>query len=433
MHRLLGQSEHFLWLLSQSTPMNIVLCASVKGTLTINQLRKALKQVQYRHPLLSVKITTDDKNQPLFTEEDVPDIPLRVIDWQEERWCQEVEEELFYPIPWNTGPLVRVTFLHSTEVCQLIVTIDHCISDGLSGAYLVRDILHAASQPDTQTQRLPKQPPWEEMMPPLQKTLSIDRAKEEYLEQDRSLSRSEQKNFLDRESKKWQLRLFHWSLSPEQTHAIVTCCRKEKTTVQGALCAAFLLSIAAEIDLRHQEFVKCLSPLSLRKYLVPPIGEDFGQYISRIMTRHQCNNPSDVSQLWQIAHKVKQQINQAVISGNIFRSGSALSRFLSTKPDPIATKQYADKLVGSDLTVTNLGRLNIPQQFGQLHLQELYLTVTGSEKEPIILGVTTIGDRMCITFRYLESIIPQSIAQKIQRGAMRRLDEVVTQYADIIE
>ena len=78
MNRKLGASEQLLWLLAQTKPINVVLCATITGSLSIKQLNVALAEVQHRHSLLGVKISSD-RSQPRFVSENVRSIPLRVI------------------------------------------------------------------------------------------------------------------------------------------------------------------------------------------------------------------------------------------------------------------------------------------------------------------------------------------------------------------
>jgi hypothetical protein len=164
-----------------------------------------------------------------------------------------------------------------------------------------------------------------------------------------------------------------------------------------------------------------MSPLSLRNHLVPPIGEDFGAYYTRELTYHKIEPGRD---FWEVAREAKHQLNQILTDGKIYALVLKVSEFLSTKPDAIALRQYTNDLIGSELTVTNLGRLNIPEQFGLLHLRQLHLTVAGIA--PLIVGVATLGGKMFVTLRYLKTMIPSATANRINRGAMQRLLEAVS-------
>lgn len=414
MNRLLGASEHLLWLLAQTKPINVVLCGTITGSLSIKQLSAALIEVQRRHPLLAVKIASD-RTQPRFVSENVSSIPLRVIERKsEEHWSQEVEAEQIRPFSSSEDPLIRAVLLYSPDISELIVTFDHCIGDGLSGAYLIRDILNSACQPNT-TQRLPEPRSCEELIPVSAGVLNTDAVDDDlHSLKTAKLSLAASNHTSDKEQK--QPGLLHWCLSPEETDRLVSCCRKEQTSVHGALCASFLLSIAQEVSLADGVVLKCMSPLSLRNHLIPPIGEDFGAYYTRELTYHNIQPGRD---FWEVAREAKHQLNQVLTNGKIYAGVLKVSEFLSTKPDAIALRQYVNELIGSELTVTNLGRLNIPEQFGLLQLRQLHLTVAGIA--PIIVGVATLGGKMFVTVRYLKMAIASATAVRINQGAMQRL------------
>ena len=423
MNRELGASEQLLWLLAQTKPINVVLCATITGSLSIKQLNVALVEVQHRHPLLGVKISSDRSQQPRFMSDNLRSIPLRVIERQgEEHWCQEVEAELLRPFSSSEDPLIRALLLHSPDVSELIVTFDHCIGDGLSGAYLIRDILNLASQPNIVQQRLPEPRSCEELIPVSAGLFNTDAVDEDLqsLKTAKFNLEALQNRTSDKEIRE-QPGLLHWCLSPEDTAKLVSCCRQEQTSVHGALCASFLLSIAQEASLADGVVLKCMSPLSLRNHLIPPIGEDFGAYYTRELTYHNIQPGRD---FWEVAREAKHQLNQILTDGKIYAAVLKVSAFLSSKPDAITLRQYTNELIGSELTVTNLGRLNIPEQFGLLQLRQLHLTVAGIA--PIIVGVVTLEGKMFVTLRYLKTAIPSATAVRINRGAMQRLREAVS-------
>lgn len=132
MNRLLSASEHLMRLSYNNSLKNVTLSATIKGSFPIDLLPEALAWLQLRHSRLKVKIVTNNQNQPQFSLENVPPIPLRVIERQgEEHWCQEMVEELLQPLKWSEEPLLRVLLLHSPDVSNLIITFHHCIGASL--------------------------------------------------------------------------------------------------------------------------------------------------------------------------------------------------------------------------------------------------------------------------------------------------------------
>ncbi|WP_315787620.1 phthiocerol/phthiodiolone dimycocerosyl transferase family protein [Fischerella sp. JS2] len=424
MNRLLGASEQTLSLLAQTKPINVVLCATITGAITTKQLNAALAWVQQRHPLLKVKVVDENSEHPRFVSEGVASIPLQVIERQGEgHWSVEVQEELSRPFSRTDDPLVRVMCLQSPSISELIVSFDHCIGDGLSGVYLLRDILYYLSELDINY--LPQQrelPSCEELIPLKDTTdqligtrYPINQENSTIFEQKLSISQ----NSIDEK----QNHLIYWYFLPEETAKLISYCRKEEISVHSILCASYLLAIANEMKLADDAILKCMSPINLRNYLLPQVGEDFGTYYTREVTYHQIR---DTSNLCNVARDVKRQLKQVMASDKIFNHLLEVKAFLFNKPDALKLRQYLKGLIGSDLTVTNLGRLDFPVQFGSLHLQQLYITVAGIA--PIIVGAVTLGGKMFVTCRNLEMIVPQAYAQRINQQAIQLLREVVITY-----
>ncbi|MCC5661743.1 condensation domain-containing protein [Nostoc sp. XA010] len=412
MNRLLGASEHFLWLRDQAWSVNFALAASVTGTLTVRQLTDALAWVQLRHPLLRVKIAIDEHQQPQFISEDVPAISLRVVQRQgEEHWTQEVADEIVSPFSWSQGPLLRVVLLQGDN-SELILICHHSIGDALSIVYLLRDILQEIGTPGSDCQILPEIPPLEELIPPSfqHKNDTVVIANSHHLEPEET-------------PRKWRPTILSWSLEVEETSKLVLRCREEQVTVHGALCASFLLSMIHEAGLSAETSIKCLSPLNARSYLVPPVGLDMGVYIALPVTAHKLKRESD---FWDLAREVKHQINEVVAQGKMFEGIPKLKAFLSTKPTPnVVYQQVLER--GDDLAVSNLGRLDIPQQFGNLRLRAIYgPTLLGSENVKVV-SVATLGGKMFFTFACLESVTSQTDAKQIQARVTQLIHKVVNQ------
>ena len=102
-----------------------------------------------------------------------------------------------------------------------------------------------------------------------------------------------------------------------------------------------------------------------------------------------------------------------------------MKALLAHQPDELTVRTWVEGLIGSNLTVTNLGALNIPQQFGQLKLRQLRVTVTGLRQEPLIVGVVTIGGQMCVTLRYWESVSSKLKPCLLQQKAREKLQKAI--------
>ncbi|MDZ8050816.1 MAG: phthiocerol/phthiodiolone dimycocerosyl transferase family protein [Aulosira sp. ZfuVER01] len=413
MHRPLSTGEHSFWLYDQVAPFHFVVTAQITGEFSVSQLEKALIKLQQRHPLLRVCIVTDASGQPWF-KEDAAKIPLRVVQrLGEQDWQREVEQELSQPFDWSQAPLLRVVLVHSPEVSEIIVTTQHSIGDGLSSVYLLRDILQAVGIPDSEQQILPLRPGYEELI--LEKAGKIGILP--------SLENSDRVNDSQRIKaeilpENQTVRLLTWSLSSEETASLISRCRQEKTSVHAAICAAFLLAVAQESG--QQSNLKCVSPIDIRQHLAPLIVEDCGYYASVGMTTHDIT--PDLT-LWDIARSLKSQLHPQITLDQVAERIIASQAFLQTNPSPAQVKQAFDDAYTHEVLVSNLGRLNIPQEYGNIRLQAIYgpAVVTHLKNERFI-GVATVENQMFFTCTYLDPETSPAEAMQLQQAAIQQLN-----------
>jgi Condensation domain/Alcohol acetyltransferase len=414
MYRQLGIEEHLNWLYAQLKPIHFTLSANILGTLHLEKLQQALSQVQQRHPLLNAHIALDRAEVPwfIFIPDSVP-IPIRLVARHTpQQWQQEVERELANPFDWQQAPLIRVVLLQGDDVADLIITCDHAIGDAMSVVFLLRDILQALESPDRQLPVLSPQPPCEQLVPQFPKRLPSSFKP--------ALAIAKTKPTLPENSRP---RLCARSLSTVETSAVLSACKQAQTSVHAAICAAFLLALAQQRtqpdDLNESAPLKCLSPIDLRRFL-PGIKEDFGCYFTFTVTADQID--PNVS-LWELARSIKNQLNHKLDPEQIFAHLPNSQAFISTLPSPEAVVTALEATNRYDLNVSNLGRLPIPHQYGDLQLAAVYgPSMTNHLGRELVVGVTTLGERMFFSLVYSESDYSSAQIDRLQLAAMQLLD-----------
>jgi hypothetical protein len=72
----------------------------------------------------------------------VPPIPLGVVDAETGSWRDLVAAELTRPFDRSRAPMIRAVLLRSgpSTAAAIVLAVDHAIVDGLSAAYLLRDL-----------------------------------------------------------------------------------------------------------------------------------------------------------------------------------------------------------------------------------------------------------------------------------------------------
>src|SRR3979490_485765 len=163
--RYLGPSEAYFWLSNQNSWKHFVVAAQITGETTTGSCLTSLDAFQRRHPLLGVCIDADDTGAPYFRLLPELRIPLQIVPGNAlQGWQDEMETELSTPFPVEDALLVRAVLLHEAHRATFLLTLHHSIADGLSVAFIVRDILEALSGKPLEA--LPVPQPQEDLCPP---------------------------------------------------------------------------------------------------------------------------------------------------------------------------------------------------------------------------------------------------------------------------
>lgn len=409
MERFLGTFEHSFWLLDQDSPIHFVLSAKISGSFSPNQLRKSLIQAQRQHPLLRVGIAVTETGQPKFVEQIAPIRLRQVLRETDHDWQREVEIELARSFDWRAAPLVRVVLLQSETVSELIVTCHHAIADGMSVAYLIRDIVKGLESESSGLTPLSQSQPIEHLIPVHERaTVTPASMQREYFTTVSSRPRPQIRTAL---------------LSAQLTQQICDRARQERSTVHGAISAAFLLVLSRQ----RRSLLKCQSPINVRSQLTPSPEEMVGLYISYGLTQHELQEDSS---LWETARSVrsrtpqeplKSQLSESMLPSHLFNLIRQQQRITASLPEVQPFCQAMN--LNYELVVTNLGRLPFEQQFGSLRIEAIYgpavLTGVGNGQ---IVGVATVGDQLSLTVTSPATTTPEQ-ATAILEDALKLLRE----------
>jgi NRPS condensation-like uncharacterized protein len=413
MNQQLGNEERMVWAYDRVCPLHFTISANIIGTLHLEGLQQALVKVQQRHPLLNVKIALDRSEIP-WVVTDTGSIPIRLVERHSlHQWQQEVESELATPFDWNQAPLIRLVLVRGSDASDLIISCHHSISDGMSVVFLLRDILQMLGTSDRTLPALPPYPPYAQLIPLFEPKLPA-------LPFEPSLATTSTQSTVPAHSRP---RLYAWSLSTAETSALIHACKQAQTTVHTAICAAFLLTIAQQPQVNATIPLKCLTAINFRRFL-PAIEDDFGFYYGLIKTVHSID---PAPSLWELARLVKAELDGLTAPDRIFAHLPEIEGFLATQPSFDDVVKMVEMVNGCDLCVTNLGRLTIPQQYGELQLAAVYgPSIFSHTDRDLFVGLTTLGERMFFSLTYSESDFSAVQIEQIQQTAMRFLQSAIT-------
>jgi hypothetical protein len=283
--------------------------------------------------------------------------------------------------------------------------------DGLSGAYLTRDILHYLAHPDEAVTPLEVLPPLEELLPP------VDYAQIEgdFL----APPEKELKPELERQPRERDpMYVIPWSLTETQTSALVNRCRQEGVTVHAALCAAFL-NTYARLDETGSTVRSVSSPVSIRDRLLKPVGEQLGSYVNHqgVRTYLDCKPGRD---FWEMSREVTASLVNGINNEETLKRIYRLHKMLKSGSVDIPDMP---RRVECDLSISNLGRLDFPVTYGTLQLDSIY-GVTNSWRDETIVVVATSTGKLTLTLASRSNVLTRSTAETIRVNVNQMLERV---------
>ena len=444
------------------SPFSIVtMVARIKGNVTEEMLRNAVVKVQQRHVLLRVRIKEDHEHELWFTSEGVQEIPTEIVSRKsEDDWIKIHAEASKIPYEFETRPAIRFILVQSPDVSELIILCHHMICDGMSLAYLARDLMVHLGDPSRDVEVLPAPEPITLNNLPSDVSLSglvkffINRIKKKWAEE---IVFFDQEDYMVLTKTYWdnyQHELFSIELSEEETSALVARCRKENVTVNSAITAAFsgAQSFVAGEKPHH---AKTAIAASLRDRLLNPPGEAVGYYASGFELELKYNHRQS---FWDNARKYHNKIKPNFTNKKVFgdlpgwlQMDSNIYEALNFKKlgglVPIDSPRYEKlsdfgkredvvvrllqrakmetletKLLGP--AITNLGRLDFPKTYGALELDRLIMQPGGAfplVHVNMVIGAVTCSGKLSLVLEYAEQSVDTATMEKIKDKAMEFL------------
>jgi Condensation domain len=438
-NRRLSPMEKYLWVVDRVCRINFIMHARVRGELNEEIMRMALDAIQARHPLLRVRIERDGWSNLRFCSGRVPEIPLRIADAPAEDWKREAEKDLNAIFSTRVGPLVRATLVrHEKDSSTALLTFHHSIGDGMSGAYLMRDLIASAALAATgEDPGLPPLEPTKELetyFPPWAKGFSgrwKNMAFGVRIFAPMLYWGSPTVPVFDRKAPLEERKacILARTLSPETVGALHETARKYGTTLHGALLAAQVLAIARDRGLTRKRPFFVGSPVNLRSRLNPPVGEDVGFFVTMGVSINRCKADSE---FWPLAREIRQSLWNCVERGDPFVFGyqqKDLSRISAiTGIGPLGAKTYASlssRLCAGGLGFSNIGRVPIESVKGPFKIESLGFAASGSTFSPFVSFGATIESRTTWNFVGMEPLMGRDHTQRIADLAVKILKESI--------
>lgn len=412
--------------------LNIVVISRIKGNINREILREALDLVQSNYSYLDYRII-ETSNNLYFTSKETCKIPLSIIYSEQNFSLKEIILKELNTSLESSKSLLRCLLVldeQEPDIKYMITTIHHAISDGLSSVRLQAEIFNYC-----QIIASKKKFEFNPNLSLVSSPFSLDNSFLQWIKNKidiinsiyflgklgikTSLYRIESlKSEKNVDIKLRNCGITQRYLTPEMTNKLIKLCQREKTTVHGALCSAMLIAVTNKI--RKNKFKKinisCASYVDLRRRITPEVPpEKMGMLISFLTSFHTIK--SEIL-FWELARDVTRQINKGLKHKNMF------------KPLLMLRKIVENFLVNSEtilatISVTNIGRVKIPEVKGVLTLEEISFVPSNVVFNKIFtVAVATFNDKMTLNFTVSQPSISQETLESLANEVIYSLTEV---------
>jgi len=444
------------------SPYSIVtVVARIKGNVSESMLVNSVSQVQQRHPNLGVRIKEDNDHDLWFTSEGAGEIPIEIVPREsDDHWIQVFHEACQIPFEFEERPAIRFILVQSPSISELVIFCHHIICDGMSLAYLARDLMVHLGDPTRKVDVLPDPIPIDRDTIPKDVSLNaivrffMNRINQKWQDDKIFFDQEDYRNLNQAYWNKYTHQMLSIELSEAQTTALVDRCRKEKVTVNSALTAAFVgAQTIVQGDKPHHSSIGVAG--SLRDRLQKPVGQVMGFYAGVVSLKYKYNRKTS---FWENAQRVHQKVKPLYTNKNLFQEPltwcylePGILEALTFKMigglvpphfpryDKLSAFSKRDDLVSSILkrekmdsldriimgtAVTNLTRMDFPREYGALELDRLIMNPGGAfplAMVNIVLGAVTCAGKLSLLVEYAEQTIDTSTVERIKDKAMEFL------------
>lgn len=371
--RELGEQELLLNYLHQIGGLIVLSVLHIRGRLEQTQLQEALDWIQSQHPILRAHVTYGRivfrrfppfaYRQPTFVTHGTAQIPLFTIDDPDPHaWRPVLARELRTPLKRRSNPRLRVTLVRSSsdaELAHVILCADHAIIDAYSANLLSRQLLEYLANPEEARRRLPLQ---SDLPPPLETLFPVkaDSRERGYEPAIRLPKRPNSKA-------KMETRILSRRLGPAEAGRLKSEIKANRTTLHGAVSAAFLLAIRQRYGV---EVMSVLTTIDLRRMIKPALPEETcGCYIDIVRT----TNPIGTD-FWKTAGEVSFRLIKTLAKDHGPASILKLFDWEVYRKEIRGMATQNRRIDG--LAVTTAGESGLRSRYGAYELEDVTMAVS---------------------------------------------------------
>ncbi len=401
-------------------PVNCIFSVTLEGALSEEDLNRAFDRLQARHPLLRAVILQEGTRSPYFDIRDTP-APSRVEVLPrntDEDWVRVAVAEWQRPFDYQSAPLMRVLWLKGDAVSDLVLVLPHCICDGGTIVNLMRELLAYAADPLL------------EAVPYASFDTTADLVAKSEMPGKGAVIRARVFAYAARGILSLLVRnkpvasgrqyyMVRWPMDREQSQQLMAACKAAQTTVQAALGVAFLTAFGKVMGQEAKN--KLICPVNIRKS-VPGIREDMMFAFAPVVELSGADR-NDAA-FWSRARRMKADLQQKIHKLNPNHLLVLTEYFHAAAGQMV--KHLRTTKGGHDITLSNMGRLDIPAVYNGFNVKRVYAPSAALPwRNPNTLVVTSFDGQLDFSLISEEHFLSRDRAQAVRDAFMFQLQQAV--------
>jgi len=405
------------------TPLNCVFTAKVSGSISEENLHRALHKIQQKHPLLQMNIDATGKTPYFVLNENMGKIPVRITERAtNDDWLAESKTEWYKLFDAPNLPLARVVWLRGETESEFLLVLPHCICDGTTILNLMRELMTLTNDPEQELAPYPSFLCVRDLLP---NDFTITRAghfkgkifaalgRLFFFFKATSGNNTSRGNYA-----------VHWKISVDDTKKLLLKCKEENTTVHAAICVAFMEAF------KHVQGTgahgKVICPVDIRRF-VETIKQDTMFAFAPIA---ELKLDQTESAFWTKTRKLKTDLEAKIAEMKVYDLLSMSEYFHSSVNKMIG---FLKTTKGThDVTLSNMGLLNIPKTYKNFVVETIYSpTVAFPWKNANTLVVSTFNGQLDFSLMSNESFLREFEAWQIKDRAMELIKESFNELANV--
>ncbi len=416
MKRETSAYERVMFYYSNKGPMFFAFRMNIHGELSEEALRTALGKVRTRYPLSAVRVEKLADKRQFITTDDVPGYPLVIKNNFSGHWSDEVSAALQAPFDNEKGPMVRFVLLKNGLNNDLIAVFQHSVVDGVGALVFLEDLISFICNPSLEA-KAPGDDEWAPMLHKLiaQETLEKIKAMPAppYVT-DKAYTKFEIKEHAPEPFPVLSFALHTAVFSEAQTSRAIELAKQSGVTVHSYLGALLLQCFAEHLGPESGYERTIQSPINFRPQLVQGSARTFGLFNGLLKAKCDCSESRTTA---DIAREIGETFHNEIAG---LKPLAGYYNFMTYLLEGIDDPElfYENRPGGSspmdyDFSFSNLGRLSLEKQFGDLTLEEIHGPTFSATKGERVIGLLTYQGKMFMTMIYDSNCFDKVLGEKI--------------------